>query len=166
MSGKKYRGFLAGLVFLAAMPFGTVRASHWKACPAGNCGSPYLTQSAQGAADFARDPVSALLSLLPGSPVQLLVDTLHSYADLFAVSAAAHSFVISRWRCSGRYLAGPCGSRWLRVLIWGDLLTLAQSIGERMDSWRLFLTGFLPVCGAVLTAGGEETPELWPADFC
>ena len=26
MSGKKYRGFLAGLVFLAAMPFGTVRA--------------------------------------------------------------------------------------------------------------------------------------------
>ena len=32
----------------------------------------------------------------------------------FAVSAAAHSFVISRWRCSGRYLAGPCGSRWLR----------------------------------------------------
>ena len=24
-----------------------------------------------------------------------------------------------------------------------------------MDSWRLFLTGFLPVCGAVLTAGGE-----------
>ena len=46
--------------------------------------------------------------------------------------------------------AGGCG-----VLIWGDLLTLAQSIGERMDSWRLFLTGFLPVCGAVLTAGGE-----------
>ena len=40
MSGKKYRGLLAGLVFLAAMPFGTVRLSHWKACPAGNCGSP------------------------------------------------------------------------------------------------------------------------------
>ena len=32
----------------------------------------------------------------------------------FAVSTAAHSFVISRWRCSGRYLAGPCSSRWLR----------------------------------------------------
>lgn len=40
MSGKKYRGLLAGLVFLAAMPFGTVQAFALKACPAGNCGSP------------------------------------------------------------------------------------------------------------------------------
>lgn len=116
---------------------------------------PYLTQSAQGAADFARDPVSALLSLLPGSPVQLLVDTLHSYADLllFLLLLTALSFLVGD-AADGTLLdlaaAGGCG-----VLIWGDLLTLAQSIGERMDSWRLFLTGFLPVCGAVLTAGGE-----------
>ena len=65
MSGKKYRGFLAGLVFLAAMPFGTVRAFALESLPGRELWQPYLTQSAQGAADFARDPVSALLSLLP-----------------------------------------------------------------------------------------------------
>lgn len=155
MSGKKYRGLLAGLVFLAAMPFGTVRAFALESLPGRELWQPYLTQSAQGAADFARDPVSALLSLLPGSPVQLLVDTLHSYADLllFLLLLTALSFLVGD-AADGTLLdlaaAGGCG-----VLIWGDLLTLAQSIGERMDSWRLFLTGFLPVCGAVLTAGGE-----------
>ena len=155
MSGKKYRGFLAGLVFLAAMPFGTVRAFALESLPGRELWQPYLTQSAQGAADFARDPVSALLSLLPGSPVQLLVDTLHSYADLllFLLLLTALSFLVGD-AADGTLLdlaaAGGCG-----VLIWGDLLTLAQSIGERMDSWRLFLMGFLPVCGAVLTAGGE-----------
>ena len=155
MSGKKYRGLLAGLAFLAAMPFGTVRASALESLPGRELWQPYLTQSAQGAADFARDPVSALLSLLPGSPVQLLVDTLHSYADLllFLLLLTALSFLVGD-AADGTLLdlaaAGGCG-----VLIWGDLLTLAQSIGERMDSWRLFLTGFLPVCGAVLTAGGE-----------
>jgi len=149
MSGKKYRRFLAGLVFLAAMPFGTVRASALESLPGRELWQPYLTQSAQGAADFARDPVSALLSLLPGSPVQLLVDTLHSYADLllFLLLLTALSFLVGD-AADGTLLdlaaAGGCG-----------VLTLAQSIGERMDSWRLFLTGFLPVCGAVLTAGGE-----------
>ena len=155
MSGKKYRGLLAGLVFLAAMPFGTMRAFALESLPGRELWQPYLTQSAQGAADFARDPVSALLSLLPGSPVQLLVDTLHNYADLllFLLLLTALSFLVGD-AADGTLLdlaaAGGCG-----VLIWGDLLTLAQSIGERMDSWRLFLTGFLPVCGAVLTAGGE-----------
>ena len=143
MSGKKYRGFLAGLVFLAAMPFGTVRAFALESLPGRELWQPYLTQSAQGAADFARDPVSALLSLLPGSPVQLLVDTLHSYADLllFLLLLTALSFLVGD-AADGTLLdlaaAGGCG-----VLIWGDLLTLAQSIGERMDSWRLFLTGLL-----------------------
>ena len=132
-----------------------VRASALESLPGRELWQPYLTQSAQGAADFARDPVSALLSLLPGSPVQLLVDTLHSYADLllFLLLLTALSFLVGD-AADGTLLdlaaAGGCG-----VLIWGDLLTLAQSIGERMDSWRLFLTGFLPVCGAVLTAGGE-----------
>ena len=155
MSGKKYRGLLAGLAFLAAMPFGTVRAFALESLPGRELWQSYLTQSAQGAADFARDPVSALLSLLPGSPVQLLVDTLHSYADLllFLLLLTALSFLVGD-AADGTLLdlaaVGGCG-----VLIWGDLLTLAQSIGERMDSWRLFLTGFLPVCGAVLTAGGE-----------
>lgn len=152
---QKIPGLLAGLVFLAAMPFGTVRAFALESLPGRELWQPYLTQSAQGAADFARDPVSALLSLLPGSPVQLLVDTLHSYADLllFLLLLTALSFLVGD-AADGTLLdlaaAGGCG-----VLIWGDLLTLAQSIGERMDSWRLFLTGFLPVCGAVLTAGGE-----------
>ena len=99
--------------------------------------------------------MSAFLSLLSGSPVQFLVDTLHSYADLllFLLLLTALSFLVGD-AADGTLLdlaaAGGCG-----VLIWGNLLTLAQSIGERMDSWRLFLTGFLPVCGAVLTAGGE-----------
>ena len=153
MSGKKYRGLLAGLAFLAAMPFGTVRAFALESLPGRELWQSYLTQSAQGAADFARDPVSALLSLLPGSPVQLLVDTLHSYADLllFLLLLTALSFLVGD-AADGTLLdlaaAGGCG-----VLIWGDLLTLAQSIGERMDSWRLFLTGFLLSVLALLAQG-------------
>ena len=118
MSGKKYRGLLAGLVFLAAMPFGTVRAFALESLPGRELWQPYLTQSAQGAADFARDPVSALLSLLPGSPVQLLVDTLHSYADLllFLLLLTALSFLVGD-AADGTLLdlaaAGGCG-----VLIW------------------------------------------------
>lgn len=46
MSGKKYRGFLAGLVFLAAMPFGTVRAFALESLPGRELWQPYLTQSA------------------------------------------------------------------------------------------------------------------------
>ena len=45
MSGKKYRGFLAGLVFLAAMPFGTVRAFALESLPGRELWQPYLTQS-------------------------------------------------------------------------------------------------------------------------
>ena len=118
MSGKKYRGLLAGLAFLAAMPFGTVRAFALESLPGRELWQSYLTQSAQGAADFARDPVSALLSLLPGSPVQLLVDTLHSYADLllFLLLLTALSFLVGD-AADGTLLdlaaVGGCG-----VLIW------------------------------------------------
>ena len=114
MSGKKYRGLLAGLVFLAAMPFGTVQAFALESLPGRELWQPYLTQSAQGAADFARDPVSALLSLLPGSPVQLLVDTLRSYADLllFLLLLTALSFLVGD-AADGTLLdlaaAGGCG---------------------------------------------------------
>mgnify|MGYP000383928660 CR=1 FL=1 len=47
MSGKKYRGLLAGLVFLAAMPFGTVQAFALESLPGRELWQPYLTQSAQ-----------------------------------------------------------------------------------------------------------------------
>ena len=41
------------------------------------------------------------------------------------------------------------------TLLWGDLMTLAQQVCERMTGWKDYLLGFLPVYSGVLTAGGE-----------
>lgn len=151
----KCRKVLAALVLLAAVPLWAVRAAALDALPGRELWQPYLTRSAQSAADFATDPVSALLTFLPDSPLQLLTDTIHSYADLllFLLLLTVLSFLVGD-AADGALLdlaaVGGCG-----VLIWGDLMALAQSVCEKMDSWRLFLANFLPVCGAVLTAGGE-----------
>ena len=41
------------------------------------------------------------------------------------------------------------------TLLWGDLMSLAQQVCERMTGWKDYLLGFLPVYSGVLTAGGE-----------
>lgn len=155
MSKKQCKRLWALPVLLPMMPFVTVRASALEALPGKELWQPYLDQSAQSATDFAKDPLAALLALLPDSPLHLLADTVHSYADLllFLLLLMALSFLVGDAADSGFLdlaAAGGCG-----VLIWGDLMALAQSICEKMDGWRLFLSGFLPVCGGVLMAGGE-----------
>ena len=142
-------------VSLTVMPLTAVRASALEMLPGKELWQPCLDQSTQNAADFARDPLAALQAMLPNSPLRLLADTVHSYADLllFLLLLMALSFLVGD-AADGGFLdlaaAGGCG-----VLIWGDLMALAQSICEKMDGWRVFLTGFLPVFGGVLAAGGE-----------
>ena len=153
--GVRRKGFWGLSALLTAIPVTAVRASALEALPGKELWQPYLDQSTQSAVDFAKDPLAALLAFLPDSPLHLLTDTVHGYADLllFLLLLMALSFLVGDTADSGFLdlaAAGGCG-----VLIWGDLMVLAQSICEKMDGWRLFLSGFLPVCGGVLMAGGE-----------
>ena len=79
----------------------------------------------------------------------------HCYADVllfllllivlsFLVGGAADSALLELAAAVG------CGT-----LLWGDLINLAQLICERMEGWKNYLLGFLPVYSGVLAAGGE-----------
>lgn len=43
------------------------------------------------------------------------------------------------------------------MLCWAALAALAETVCEKLESWRLFLLGFVPVYEGVLIAGGEPT---------
>ena len=115
----------------------------------------YLDRAPLSAEKLAADPLGAVLSLLPESPFRMAVAVLHDYAGLllFLLLLTALSFLLGD--SADRALleiaaAGGCG-----LLLWNDLLTLAQTVCEKMQDWKQFLTGFLPVYGGVLAAGGE-----------
>lgn len=116
---------------------------------------PYLEMSPQDAQTFAQDPLYALAELLPASPLDALQQMTQSYADvllfllLFALIAflAADSVDLPFLELVS---ASGCG-----VLLWSDMVELAQTLCEKMDAWNNFLLGFLPVYGGVLAAGGE-----------
>lgn len=116
---------------------------------------PYLEMAPQDAQTFAQDPLRALAELLPKSPLDTLRQMTQSYADvllfllLFALIAflAADSVELPFLELVA---ASGCG-----VLLWSDMMELAQTLCEKMDAWKNFLLGFLPVYGGVLLAGGE-----------
>ena len=115
----------------------------------------YLEDAPVSARSFAEDPLGALRSLLPESPWHLLTDAVRKDADvlLFLLLLTVLTFLVGE-TADGNLLelaaAGGCG-----VLLWNDLMTLAQTLCDKMFGWKQFLLGFLPVYGGVLTAGGE-----------
>lgn len=135
-----------GLKSSAAELEGLSGAEQWK---------PYLEQVPQNINEFVADPLKTLLKLLPEDPIGFFSSAVHSYADvlLFLVVAMIVSFFVGK--NGDRALlelltAGGCG-----VILWKELTGLAASLCERMESWRVFLLGFLPVYSGVLAAGGE-----------
>jgi stage III sporulation protein AE len=144
---------LCTVCFLAFAP--DAAAAQLQGLPGQELWQPYLEKAPQSAESFAKDPLKSLLALLPGSPEEMIRQMAHCYADVllfllllivlsFLVGGAADSALLELAAAVG------CGT-----LLWGDLISLAQLICERMEGWKNYLLGFLPVYSGVLAAGGE-----------
>ena len=144
---------LCTVCFLAFAP--DAAAAQLQGLPGQELWQPYLEKAPQSADSFAKDPLKALLALLPGSPAEMIRQMAHCYADVllfllllivlsFLVGGAADSALLELAAAVG------CGT-----LLWKDLISLAQLICERMEGWKNYLLGFLPVYSGVLAAGGE-----------
>lgn len=144
---------LCTVCFLAFAP--DAAAAQLQGLPGQELWQPYLEKAPQSAESFAKDPLKSLLVLLPGSPAEMIRQMAHCYADVllfllllivlsFLVGGAADSALLELAAAVG------CGT-----LLWGDLISLAQLICERMEGWKNYLLGFLPVYSGVLAAGGE-----------
>lgn len=116
---------------------------------------PYLNAAPQDADSFVHDPVGALLSLLPVSPLEMIRQMAHCYADvlLFLLLLILLSFLVGE--AADNALLELAAAVGCGTLLWGDLMSLAQQVCERMTGWKDYLLGFLPVYSGVLTAGGE-----------
>lgn len=116
---------------------------------------PYLNAAPQDADSFVQDPVGVLLSLLPASPLEMIRQMVHCYADvlLFLLLLVLLSFLVGE--AADNALLELAAAVGCGTLLWGDLMTLAQQVCERMTGWKDYLLGFLPVYSGVLTAGGE-----------
>lgn len=144
---------LCTVCFLAFAP--DAAAAQLQGLPGQELWQPYLEKAPQSAESFAKDPLKSLLVLLPGSPAEMIRQMAHCYADVllfllllivlsFLVGGAADSALLELAAAVG------CGT-----LLWGDLISLAQLTCERMEGWKNYLLGFLPVYSGVLAAGGE-----------
>ena len=144
--------------FLAFAP--DAAAAQLQGLPGQELWQPYLEKAPQSAESFAKDPLKSLLALLPGSPAEMIRQMAHCYADVllfllllivlsFLVGGAADSALLELAAAVG------CGT-----LLWGDLISLAQLICERMEGWKNYLLGFLPVYSGVLAAGGEVNASI------
>jgi len=154
----KKRLILAGFIInvhclMPRLP--TAYAADFSLLPGQNIWQKYLDAAPQTLTSFAEDPLGALRSFLPVSPMRFIAQTAAGYADVFVflLVIVLLSFLLGDSRDSALLeviSAGGCG-----VLLWSDLVQLAQAICGKMLDWKNFMLGFLPVYGGVLTAGGE-----------
>lgn len=138
---------------LSAVP--GAQAAQLQDLPGQELWQPYLNAAPQDADSFVHDPVGALLSLLPASPLEMIRQMAHCYADvlLFLLLLVLLSFLVGE--AADNALLELAAAVGCGTLLWGDLMTLAQQVCERMTGWKDYLLGFLPVYSGVLTAGGE-----------
>lgn len=116
---------------------------------------PYLDRAPQTAEEFVKNPLSALLRFFPASPFQQVKELLRQYAGvlLFLCLLTVLLFLLEEQADRAMLevvAAGGCG-----LLVWNDLMRLAQTICEKIEEWKRFLENFLPVYSGVLIAGGE-----------
>lgn len=151
----KNRWKRAAILILAAMYLIRGPAAGAEALPGQESWQPYLDKTSGQMQTLAQNPLKALWDLLPDSPAETLAKMIHSYSDviLFLLLTALLSFLIGEaLNRAFLDLIAACGCG---ALLWNDLAELAQSLCEKMLEWRMFLVGFLPVYGGVLTASGE-----------
>ena len=117
---------------------------------------PYLDQAPARLEDFASDPLGTLRSLLPGDLAGTMRASVAGYAQvlLFLLLVVLLSFFVEKGKAGLLDLAAAGGSA---LLCWAALAALAQTVCDRLENWRLFLLGFVPVYEGVLIAGGEPS---------
>lgn len=124
--------------------------------PGSESWQPYLDDAPVEMEDFVEDPLDAVRRLLPGDMVRTVRDSVGSYAQvfLFLLLVMLISFFLGEDKADLLDLAAAGGSA---LLCWTALAALAETVCEKLDSWRVFLLGFVPVYEGVLLAGGEAT---------
>jgi stage III sporulation protein AE len=124
---------------------------------------PYLEQSPVSLQAFANAPLEALRSFWPEDIGQTCREGLKNYADVFVflLLSMLAGFLAGRNEALLDLLtAGGCS-----ILVWERMLRLAQLLCEKIESWRLYLLGFLPVYAGVLAAGGETAAAATTGGF-
>ena len=150
---------LAALLVLgapASQAAGTADSSGQAALPGSESWQPYLDDSPVTMEDFVQNPLEAIQKILPGDLLQTFKDSVGGYAQifLFLLLVMLVSFLIGGEKGELLDLAAAGGSA---ILCWTTLAALAQTVCGKLDSWRLYMLGFIPVYEGVLAAGGEVT---------
>ena len=117
---------------------------------------PYLDGAPAALEDFAADPLGTLRALLPGDLGATMRASVAGYAQvlLFLLLVLLISFLLGEGKAALLDLAAAGGSA---LLCWAALAALAETVCEKLERWRLFLLGFVPVYEGVLIAGGEPS---------
>ena len=126
------------------------------ALPGSESWQPYLDDTPVSMQDFVQNPLEAIRQLLPGDLIQTVRESVASYAQvfLFLLLVMLVSFLIGREKGDLLDLAAAGGSA---ILCWTTLAALSETVCTKLENWRMYLLGFVPVYEGVLAAGGEVT---------
>lgn len=126
------------------------------ALPGSESWQPYLDDTPVSMQDFVQNPLGAIRQLLPGDLFQTVRESVASYAQvfLFLLLVMLVSFLIGREKGDLLDLAAAGGSA---ILCWTTLAALSETVCTKLENWRMYLLGFVPVYEGVLAAGGEVT---------
>ena len=147
---------LAAGLLLAALP--ACRAAAGYSLPDGLPGQEdwqgYLDGAPAALEDFVDDPLGTVFGLLSGGLWGTVRDSVGGYSRvlLFLLLAVLLTFLLEDGRRELLDLAAAGGSA---LLCWAALGGLAGAVCAKLEDWRLFLLGFVPVYQGVLLAGGE-----------
>lgn len=133
--------------------------------PGAESWQPYLDESPVTLEEFAASPLEALRSFLPEDLPKTLRQELRNYVDvfLFLLLVLLVSFLTGESGEDGLLeliAAGGCS-----LLVWSRMLDMAQLLCGKLESWRSFLLGFIPVYAGVLAAGGETAAAASAGSF-
>lgn len=170
---RRWPGLLAALAVCAGMLLAPAPAA-WAqtagqaaeaALPGQESWQPYLDGSPVTLEEFAASPLEALRSFWPEDLPRTLRQEVRGYADvfLFLLLVLLVSFLVGPNGEGGLLdllAAGGCS-----LLVWGTMLDTAQLLCSKLESWRTFLLGFVPVYAGVLAAGGETAAAASASGF-
>lgn len=152
--------FAAALTLTLTIPSvqaaGAVEQEGQALLPGGESWQPYLEDAPADMESFVQDPLGTVKELLPDNLAGTLRDSVGGYAQvlLFLLLVLLISFFVGEGKTDLLDLAAAGGSV---LLCWSSLSGLADAVCARLDAWRMYLLGFVPVYQGVLLAGGEIT---------
>ena len=124
--------------------------------PGSESWQPYLDDTLIGIKDFVQDPLDAVRKILPGDMAKTVRDSVGGYAQvlLFLLLVMLVFFFAGETKADLLDLAAAGGTA---LLCWTSLAGLAETVCTKLENWRVFLLGFIPIYQGVLVLGGETT---------